>query len=45
MGLEYHNEVKNSFHLKIIINIKKKSFAQVRFEPQTPGRKASHAPT
>ena len=45
MGLEYHNEVKNSFHLKIIICIRKKSLAQVRFEPQSPGRKASHEPT
>ena len=45
MGLEYHNEVKNSFHLKSIINIRKKSLAQVRFEPQSPGRKASYAPT
>ena len=26
MGLEYHNEVKNSFHLKNIINIRKKKF-------------------
>ena len=26
MGLEYHNEVKNSFHLKIIICIRKKKF-------------------
>ena len=45
MGLEYYNEVKNSFHLKIIINIRKKSLAQVRFEPQSPRRKASHTPT
>ena len=33
MGLEYYNEVKNSFHLKIIINITKKSLAQVRLNP------------
>ena len=26
MGLEYHNKVKNSFHLKSIINIRKKKF-------------------
>ena len=26
MGLEYHNEVKNSFHLKIINNVRKKKF-------------------
>ena len=45
MGLEYHNKVKNSFHLKNIINIRKKSLAQVRFEPQYPGPKASHKPT
>ena len=46
MGLEYHNKVKNSFHLKNIINIRKqKCLAQVRFEPQSPGPKASHAPT
>ena len=42
MGLDYHNEVKNNFDLKIIINA---SLAQVRFEPLSPGQKASHAPT
>ena len=45
MGLEYHNEVKNSFHLKIAINVRKKILVQVRFEPQSPGQKASHEPT
>ena len=45
MSLENHNEVKNSFHLKSIINIRKKSLAQVIFEPQSSGPKASHEPT
>ena len=45
MGLEYHNKVKYSVHLKNIINIREKSLAQVRFEPQSPGPKASHEPT
>ena len=26
MGLEYHNDVKDSFHLRSIINIRKKKF-------------------
>ena len=46
MGLEYQNKVKNSFLLKKNYQYKeKKSLAQVRFEPQFPGPKASHEPT
>ena len=45
MGLEYHNEVKNSFHLKIIINIKKKKFCSSEIwtpDPWTKGQSCTH---
>ena len=45
MGLEYHNEVKNSFHLKIIINIRKKKFGSSEIwtpVPWTKGQSWTH---
>ena len=39
MGLEYHNEVKNSFHLKIIINIRKKIFCSSEIWTPVPWTK------
>ena len=45
MGLEYHNEVKNSFHLKIILCIRKKKFGSSEIwtpVPWTKGQLCSH---
>ena len=45
MGLEYHNEVKSSFHLKIIIQMRKKKFGSSEIwtpVPWTKGQSWTH---
>ena len=45
MGLEYHNEVKSSFHLKIIIQMRKKKFGSSEIwtpDPWTKGQSWTH---
>ena len=48
MGLEYYNEVKNSFHLKIINNVRKKKFGSSEIWTPvswTKGQLCSHITT
>ena len=39
MGIEYHNKVKNSFHLKNIINIRKKKFGSSEIWTPVPDQR------